>query len=259
MLFFEQVRFRQSRKIHALTNKVKSFASSRLEPADDVISCLLSGSLARGDYWPGSFGGAVDLIIFVRDVTVFAAEQYLGPDLEEHIPGHFASIDGEYYQIKIYDREYLDSFAKQDEAEKYAFFESVMLFDKSARLEKKRTELLSIGRQTEIPEKLRSAIGHIHYLLNEYKTDRWRRRIAVLQLHQNLSKAIELSINALYYANGLYCPAEDRALYYSFSLPIKPKNYDICIQELMIIPDDTLESYNDREALFTQKVFSFFE
>jgi sugar phosphate isomerase/epimerase len=76
-----------------------------------VEGCLLSGSIARGDFWPGKFGGAVDLTIFVDDADRFDA-----------------------------------------------------------------------------------ALGHIHYLLSEYKTDRWSRRNAVAQLNQNLNKSIELLI-----------------------------------------------------------------
>lgn len=62
-------------------------------------------------------------------------------------------------------------------------------------------------------------------LISDYKKDRWYRRDAFIQLHENLNTAIRAGVRALFYLNGFYSPAEDRAIYYSHSLQKIPENY----------------------------------
>lgn len=141
MIKFEQVKNRQSQNITQLIEEIKNFSTQILKPNAEILSGLLSGSIARGDYWPGKYGGAVDLTIFVENFSDFNAEEALGEDREEHIPGHFIKHDKQYYQIKIYDQKYFETFQMNNEAEKYAFFESIILFDKTSKLEQTKKAL----------------------------------------------------------------------------------------------------------------------
>ncbi|MCQ2386410.1 MAG: hypothetical protein MJ078_07045 [Clostridia bacterium] len=56
----------------------------------------------------------------------------------------------------------------------------------------------------------RNSVFALECLLSDYKKDRWLRRKAILQLHENLNTAIRMGILCLYYKNNSYAPAEDR-------------------------------------------------
>ncbi len=259
MIDFNEVKKQQSQNIESCFRQTQRFIQQHIESNTKIISCLLSGSLARGDYWPGKNGGAIDLMLFVRDTNSFDAALHLGPDIDPHIPGHFIMTDGIYYQIKICDQDYIENFAGKPEPEKFAFLESKILFDKSSQLQKQIKRIKDTILRKQIENNYESALRYARYLINDYKTDRWKRRDATAQLHQNLNRAIEQGIKALYYLNGKYCPAEDRMIYYSYNLDKKPDLYVELIDELMLIPSLSMEAYLAREEYFKEKFLSFLD
>lgn len=106
---------------------------------------------------------------------------------------------------------------------------------------------------------MNNALGYIHYLISDYKKDRWYRRDAFIQLHENLNTAIRAGIRSLFYLNGFYSPAEDRAIYYSHSLPKLPENYSELILQVCNQNTDSEEDYFRREKLFMGKIVGFIE
>ena len=102
-------------------------------------------------------------------------------------------------------------------------------------------------------------MGYIHYLLSDYKKDRWYRRDAFIQLHENLNTAIRAGIRALYYLNGFYSPAEDRAIYYSHSLQKLPEKYEELIVQVCNQKTDSEEDYFRREKIFMDNIVGFIE
>jgi predicted nucleotidyltransferase len=224
----------------------------------EIKSCLLTGSIARGDFWPGKYGGAVDLTIFVENISKFNADEILGKDLEKNIPGHFIKHNDRYYQIKIYDEKYFENFFENHEAEQYAFLESQILFDKTAMLEQRTLNISMQIVDTQLPDKLRSSVGYANYFISEYKTDRWKRRNAITQLNKNLDSAIDLCIKALYYKNKKLSPADDRALYYSHALENLPIDYELLMEQLVETRSNNIEAYEAREKLFRDNFLSFF-
>lgn len=111
---------------------------------------------------------------------------------------------------------------------------------------------------SQLPNKKKSAIAYANFYISDYKTDRWKRRNAVIQLNKNLNNAIDLCVKALFYTNGKFCPADDRAIYYSYSLEIKPNNYESLIEKLTIIQSNSIEDYEVREKLFRDSFLSFY-
>jgi hypothetical protein len=66
-----------------------------------------------------------------------------------------------------------------------------------------------------------------------------------------------MGICCLFYKNNSYVPAEDRALYYSFTLEKLPENYGTLIYDLK--NQDTLseDDYNRRESLFRSLILDW--
>lgn len=54
---------------------------------EKIQTILLSGSVARGDYFPGKLGGYVDLIVMTKEPN-FDANTVFGKDIEPEIPYH---------------------------------------------------------------------------------------------------------------------------------------------------------------------------
>ena len=75
MLKLEQVKIKQKDFIEMQLAQAKIFIEEIIEPNDQISTCMLSGSVARGDYWVGPKGGAIDLIIFVANLENFDTEK----------------------------------------------------------------------------------------------------------------------------------------------------------------------------------------
>lgn len=145
-----------------------------------------------------------------------------------------------------------------EEAQKYALFESNILYDAEQKYE---NELIKIKQKAteEIKNKLSGDFGYVNYLISEYKTDRWFRRDAFIQLHENLNNAIKVAVRCLYYLNNSYAPAEDRSMYYSLSLQKLPCDYEKIIAKVCNQNTESKEDYLAREKLFKETIVCFIE
>lgn len=222
----------------------------------ELQAILLSGSVSRGDYYPGEFGGMVDLIVLKKPGSTITAEEIFGKDEEPEIPYHCVTWNGIGYQIHF--TEFIDKnvFFTLDEARKYSLLESQILWDENGVYGKILQSI--IGKiQKDQNRMLNNCLGYIDYLLSDYKKDRWFRREAFNQLHENLNTSIRLVIQCLYYINKKYSPAEDRRLYYSYSLTNLPKNYDKKINKLYKEKMTSRNSYLRREKLFRKWFLEF--
>ena len=256
MFEIKEIRERQKIFIQKQIDIVQDFVNIKLSKVKEIKSILLSGSVARGTFMPGKFGGAIDLTLIVNDISIFDKEKYLGK-MEEPVPEYFIKENNNYFQFVFYDFEKLNNFKNISEAKKYALLESKVIFDKNNEFNKILENKINKIKETEIIDYLKNSNNYIHYLLSEYKIDRWKNRNAVIQLHSNLNKAIECYIKCLFYKNGFYSPAEDRSLYFSYDLKNLPNDYRNNIIEVFKILNIDIEDYERRESVFKKHLLSF--
>ena len=257
----EAVIARQKDFVQGLRDRTSSFINST--DKSEIESILLSGSLSRADYFPrrkedGEYDGMVDLIVMRKKGSSITAEDVFGPDQDPPIPYHCVKANGTWFAILFTDIIDAEKFSKFEEPRKFSVLESQILYDPDGSY---KSELARIHQfaQKEIQDKLDDSLGYIHYLISDYKKDRWYRRDAFIQLHENLNTAIRAGIRSLFYLNGFYAPAEDRALYYSHSLPELPGNYAELISQACSQDTESEEDYFRREKLFMEKIVGFIE
>ena len=253
----------QKEFINSLFYEVKKYVDKF--DKSEIQTILLSGSVARGDFFYGDFGGMVDLIVIRKSNSKVKPEEVFGPDEKPPIPFHCVPLEKKdfngnviWLQIDFRDELNIDIFSKLDEAGKFSILEGIILYDTNQQYEKEFANFLQL-QKTETKEYLNGTIDYINYLLSDYKTDRWFRREAFVQLHENLNMAIRMAVKCLYYINGSYQPAEDRFFYYSYSLMKLPPNYTELMIELQQQQFDSYEDYKRRENLFKTKFLSYLE
>lgn len=214
---------------------------------------LLSGSVARGDFYPGRYGGMVDLTVMRAPGATMDATQVFGPDEEPGIPWHCIKRKGTWFQIGFGDLLDARSFLSLDEARKYAIMESVVLWECDGLWSSMEAELQTLARYEQ--QKLwHEAWSHIQYLLSDYKEDRWIRREAWAQLHGNLNLALDRALSCLFYRAGLYAPADDRRIYHACALPGLPTNFEKILASIMQQDWLSEADYQRRRRLFFQSV-----
>ncbi|ULQ59504.1 hypothetical protein K7I13_13685 [Brucepastera parasyntrophica] len=244
----------QEHYIAGLKKKTEIFLSNIDKSGIETI--LLSGSAARGDFWPGKFGGMIDLTVFKKQGSGITPEEIFGGNEEPEIPFHCVRRGNEWFQILFQDKMDAQVFRNSGEPAKSALMESVVLYDPEKRYEKTLAEIYEFAGE-DLPMALANALGYINFLLSEYKTDRWERREAYPQLHQNLDSALREGIKSLYYLNGKYAPAEDRRLYYSYDLEKLPVNYEKLMKKLYRQNIASLKDYRRREKIFRKEFLGF--
>lgn len=229
----------------------------------EIETILLSGSLSRADFFPrikenGEYDGMVDLIVMRKKGSRINADDIFGPDQDPPIPYHCVKVEGLWFAILFTDFIDADTFSKFEEPRKFSVLESQILFDPNASY---KNELEKINQLVgeELKIQLNNSLGYIHYLISDYKKDRWYRRGAFIQLQENLNTAIRAGIRSLFYMNGFYSPAEDRAIYYSHSLPKLPQDYAKLISQICSQDTESEEDYFRREKLFMEKIVDFIE
>lgn len=246
----------QSTFIEAQKKEVKLFVD-RIDK-NEIETILLSGSVARGDYFPGVFGGMIDLIVMKKKGSNTTVKDVFGPNQDPEIPFHCIKSGDTWFQILFTDFIDADSFVKFDEAKKFSILESKTVYDPNDSFEKELVRINEIKKE-ECATELKNKAGYIGYLLSDYKKDRWLRRKAILQLHENLNTAIRMGILCLYYKNNSYAPAEDRQLYYSLTLENLPAGYEKIISRLKNQNTSSILNYKKREKLFRKTIVAFLE
>ena len=229
----------------------------------EIETILLSGSVSRADYFPkikedGDINGMVDLIVMRKKGSSATAEEIFGPDQDPPIPYHCVKVEGIWYAILFTDFIETKMFSHFDEPRKFSVMESQILYDPNNSY-KNELEIINQFVKEDCKKFLNDSLGYIHYLISDYKKDRWYRREAFIQMHENLNTAICAGIRALFYINGFYSPAEDRAIYYSHSLQKLPENYAELISQACSQKADSEEDYFRREKIFMEKIVGFIE
>lgn len=247
---------RQQSYIESLKQKTIDFLYTI--DKSEIETILLSGSVARGDYFPGSFDGMVDLTVMKKQDSDVSAEDIFGKDEDKEIPFHCVKRNNIWYEINFIDFVSLDAFKKMQIPARNALLESKILYDSTHRYENELMEI-NIWSQVDLKKLLHEEFRYMIYLLGDYKVDRWNRRQAYIQMNENLNAAIRAAIHCLYYINGLYWSAEDRNLYYSLSLEKIPDNYSHIILELCTQKADDEKDYFHRESLFKCEILRFIE
>lgn len=206
----------------------------------------------------GDIDGMVDLIVMRKKGSSIKAEDVFGPDQEPPIPFHCVKVNNLWYEILFTDFIDADTFTSYDEPKKFSVLESQILYDPNGSYKNELEKIKEYARE-DLKNSLNNSLGYIHYLLSDYKKDRWYRRDAFIQLHENLNTAIRAGIRALYYLNGFYSPAEDRAIYYSHSLQKLPEKYEELIVQVCNQKTDSEEDYFRREKIFMDNIVGFIE
>ena len=131
-------------------NEMKTAASNFIASINkaDLQTILLSGSVARGDYFPkkkenGEYIGDVDLIIMRKPGSNVTAEDLFGPNQDPGIPYHCVKIDKVWFAIWFVDFINVEQFSHYDEARKFSILEAEILYDEDKLYE---TELAKINQ-----------------------------------------------------------------------------------------------------------------
>lgn len=251
-----EIKEKQRKFIDECNFKTKRFLNSIDKGGLEAI--LISGSVARGDFSPGKYGGNIDLTVMKNKDSTISPEQIFGKDEEPYIPYHCVSHFGQGFQIAFHDILTIDNFHNLDEAKKYSILESKLYWERSSSFSVLRDQV-EASLNKELKEKLSEVLGYINYLLSDYKKSRWRSRNAYVQLHSNLNLAIDLSIKGLYYLNRSFSPAEDRRLYYSYDLKRLPNRFNLVIEQLFRQDINSLDDYLRREKIFNNTILKFLE
>jgi len=224
----------------------------------EIETILLAGSVARGDFFPGKFGGMIDLVVMRKKESKVSAEEVFGPNQDPDIPFHCIKSGDCWFQILFIDYISASDFIKFDEPRKYSILEAEIVYDANGSFEKELAKI-NEAKKEECASWLKDKIAYINYLLSDYKKDRWFRRDAFLQMHENLNTAIRMGVCGLYYKNNSYAPAEDRQLYYSLSLENLPDNYEKVLVKLKNQNSKSFSNYRKREELFRKTILAFVE
>lgn len=242
--------------IKDLKNKTLNFIKTI--DKSEIETILLSGSVSRGDYFPGKIDGMVDLIIMRKNGSSVTAESLFGPNQDPVIPYHCVKIDNIWYAILFTDSITVEIFKSFDEPRKFSVLEAQILYDPDDTY-KNELEKINQFVKEDLNNRLNDSLGYIHYLISDYKKNRWYRRDAFIQMHENLNVAVRAGVHALFYMNGFYSPAEDRAFYYSHSLKKVPQNYEELFIQICSQKSDSEEDYFRREKLFMEQLVKFVE
>ena len=229
----------------------------------EIETILLSGSVSRADYFPkikedGDINGMVDLIVMRKKGSSATAEEIFGPDQDPPIPYHCIKRDDVWWAIMFTDFIDTEKFSQYEEPRKFSILESQILYDPNNSY-KNELEKINQFAKEDCKKFLDNSLGYIHYLISDYKKDRWYRREAFIQMHENLNTAIRAGVRSLFYLNGFYSPAEDRAIYYSHSLSKLPENYAELISQACNQNTESEEDYFRREKTFMEKIVNFIE
>jgi hypothetical protein len=222
----------------------------------ELSAILLSGSVARGDFFPGKLGGMIDLTVLKKPGSSANAEELFGRNEDPDIPYHCVNRGGDWYQIWFIEIPNAEGYKRLPEARKYALNESVLLWESDDSYSQANNEFSKIAAE-ETRSAFDARLNGISYLLSEYKVDRWQRRSEPGQLHFNLNAAIDIAIGCLYNLNGKYTPAPDRALYYSYELDKRPPCYEELLLKLMDVKLNSITNYASREQLFKDEFVKF--
>ena len=222
----------------------------------NIETILLSGSVSRGDYFPGEMGGMIDLVVMKKNGCTVTAEELFGKNEDPDMPFHCVKRYDNWYQIDFVEFVNMSAFKALSEATKYAILESKILFDNSGKYQNELKEIIAYSN-VEQESEFDKCLGAIKYMLSNYKKDRWIRREAYSQIHENLNTAINSAVKCMYYINGMYCPAEDRRMYYSFDLEKLPEKYYENIVEIEKQDMKSFEDYERREAIFNNYILEY--
>lgn len=215
----------------------------------NIKSVLLSGSVARKTFMPGSYGGMIDLTVIVNSKDNLDCNTIFGKDTEPDIPFHCIKYGNDAFQIKIIDQQNFEHFMDFQEPEKFAILESEVIKDSEKYFSSFQNNL-EPEVKSEIEKLYNDRKGYIYYLLSDYKTERWFMRKAYLQLNQNLDIAINNYIKCLFHLNKKYVPAEDRMLYFSCNLNNLTDDFESKIEKLFIVSEISEKNYKEREEYF---------
>jgi len=245
---------RQKDYIEKMRNHAKEFIQSINK--NEIESILLSGSVSRGDYYPGPNGGMIDLIVMKKEGSKISVEDLFGKNENPKIPYHCIRWNGEWFAILFIEFISCDVFKEQKEPRKFSIIKSMILYDPNKKYQKKM-KLIKKFIKIDLKDKLNKTKEYTKYIIG--KNARWERREAYPHMHNNINIAIELIISCLYYLNGKYAPADDRKLYYTYELNKLPDNYDELLVKLLSQKINSEKDYERRKKLFYEEFISILE
>jgi len=253
MYKFSEIVVKQKNYVQKMRKLAKDFIKTIDKNQIDTI--LLSGSVSRGDYCPGKNGGAIDLIVMKNDCSNITVDEIFGKNENPAIPYHCIKWNEQWFAILFIDFIDCNKFKEFNEPRKFSIMESKILYDPDKRY---TNELKNIKKyvKDELNNKLKSSLGYLKYIVG--KEARWEIRKAYPHMHNNLNIAIELGICCLYYLNGIYAPADDRKLYYTYELKKLPKNYENLLVKLFEQKIDSKKDYERRKKLFYEEFIGIF-
>ena len=121
---------------------------------EELVAILLSGSVARGDFFPGKLGGMTDLTVFKKAGSRLTAEELFGKNEDPDIPYDCVKREGDWYEIWFTKMLNVDGCKLLPEARKYALHESILLWQRDDSYSKADSEFKRIAA-----EEIKAAFG----------------------------------------------------------------------------------------------------
>ncbi|NLK46659.1 MAG: hypothetical protein GX297_08430, partial [Treponema sp.] len=139
MKILDIIQTEQSDFINNILSDVRKYVDNLNKKGLQTI--MLSGSVSRGDYNPGKYGGKIDLIVMKQPGSTITPEMVFGEDDEPNVPFHCITVDKYQYQILFIDFVDFSLFQTFDEARKYSFLESQILYDLDNKYQNELTKI----------------------------------------------------------------------------------------------------------------------
>ena len=225
------LREEQKAEVEHLRASAVGIVGTRLQPLNSIMGVLLAGSVARGDARSGPYGVYIDLALATEDRNDVDLNELFGPSIEPGVPKHCVKVDGTSVAIELTTTGDLSEVRTKPEAEIFARYESIILFDRVGFLQRWKDSAFTITdeqRSRRAPQ----WFFRYFYLVNSYRTEKWKHREAWLQLSQNGNEALECYLSFVYCINGWFIPRKDWLVYFARELPIKVPQHESTLEAL---------------------------
>jgi hypothetical protein len=202
-----------------------------IQPQKGIVGALLAGSVARGDARHGPYGLYIDLVVVAEERTDVDLTAIFGPSVEPYIPKHCVKVEDTGVALELTTTRELLAIRTRWEPEIFARQEAIVLYDKTGFMREWKETVFVISDE-QIRERALHWFFRCHYLVCDYRIEKWSHRQAWLQICQNGNEAIECYLNFLYCINGMFIPRKDWLVYLTYELPIKVLDHDLLLERI---------------------------
>jgi predicted nucleotidyltransferase len=202
-----------------------------IQPQKGIVGVLLAGSVARGDARRGPYCLYIDLVVVAEERKDVDLTLIFGPSVEPYIPKHCVKVEDTGVALELTTTKELMEIRTRRESEIFARQEAIVLYDKTGLMRKWKESAFVISEE-QIRERALHWFFRCHYLVCDYRIEKWSHRQAWLQMCQNGNEAIECYLNFLYCINDMFIPRKDWLVYLAYNLPVKAPDHEHVLERI---------------------------